>query len=398
MVATLAQPVELIRVQRRGSAVVKCAVAEMQGWRASHEDAHTVRCNETSADVWVLDGHRGDEAARFGAEALENEFSQAQAKKGNIMPSDKKIQSGVEAVDRKLRGHLQQQGRNAGSTVVGAFVTREMDGAYSTKLVNCGDSRAVLIRGPQERKTSAATTSIRLPQQLETMQQKVSWADDASWLPSWPAILETIDHKPGHPTERARIEAAGGKVSGGRRARIDGNLAVSRGLGDFDFKSDRGKSVSEQKVSCVPDIYEVRGVQAGALLLLACDGLWDVMTSEEASAFIRARLKKDPEADLGGIAAALIRFCLRMESYDNLTVMIVHLVDGSTWANAQDEIMGFEKLGGSVDKDTRKQYQNFLRKLQFPHDSLASIQDEEEKDRDALPALQLVTQAVPLNS
>jgi len=227
--------------------------------------------------------------ARFGANALEHEFRHAT--KGTAMPGDKKIQNGVEAVDRKLRGHL-QQGCNAGSTVVGAFVAHEKDGTYSAKLVNCGDSRAVLVRGPKDRKTSTAAPSVKLPQQLETMEKKACWAPDASWLPSWPAIVETIDHKPGHPTERARIEAAGGQVCGGRRARIDGNLAVSRGLGDFDFKSERGKTASEQKVSCVPDIYEVGGVQAGALMLLACDGLWDVMTSEEAAAFIRVRLKK----------------------------------------------------------------------------------------------------------
>jgi len=79
-----------------------------------------------------------------------------------------------------------------------------------------------------------------------------------------------------------------------------------------------------------------------------------------------------------------------MESYDNLTVMIVHFVDGSAWANARDEMMGFEKLGrnGPVDEDTRKQYQNFLLKLQFPQESLAALPDEE--DQNAQPARQSV--------
>lgn len=208
---------------------------------------------------------------------------------------------------------------------------------------------------------------------------QASWTD-TSWLPSWPAIVETIDHKPSHPLERARIEAAGGQVCGGRKARIDGNLAVSRGLGDFDFKGERKLPAAEQKVSCIPDIYEVSGIQKGALLLLACDGLWDVMTTKQAAAFVRSKLKKDPEADLGAIAAELIRFCLRMESSDNLTVMIVQFIDGSDWANTQDEMMGFEKLArnGLVDKDTRKQYKNFLLKVQFPKDWLESIQDKED--------------------
>ena len=57
-----------------------------------------------------------------------------------------------------------------------------------------------------------------------------------AWLPEWPAVVETIDHKPSLCFERARIEAAGGTVRGGRTARLDGSLAVSRSLGDFDFK------------------------------------------------------------------------------------------------------------------------------------------------------------------
>lgn len=362
MVATLLQPVELIRVQRRGSAAAKVAVAEMQGWRASHEDAHAIRCNSESADVWVLDGHRGDEVARRGAEALQQEFAPSKDKKC-LLPTDKKIEKGIESVDRKLRSELQSC--KAGSTVVGAFVAKEGPETYGVKLVNCGDSRAVLVHAPSERKDTAANPAIRLPQQLEQYAKEMAWAADASWLPSWPAMVETIDHKPTNPTERVRIEAAGGSVCRGHKPRIDGNLAVSRGLGDFDFKSDGRRAAALQKVSCVPDVYEVRGLREGALLILACDGLWDVMSSEEAASFVRKRLKKEPDADLGRVAVALIRFCLRLETKDNLTVMIVQLGDGKEWAEIEDEMVGFEKLKGEINEETERQYQNFLRKLSF---------------------------------
>lgn len=65
--------------------------------------------------------------------------------------------------------------------------------------------------------------------------------------------------------------------------RLDGNLAVSRGLGDFEYKQEEGRPVAEQKVSCVPDIYEVVGLKAGSLVILCCDGVWDVMTGDEAA-------------------------------------------------------------------------------------------------------------------
>jgi len=174
---------------------------------------------------------------------------------------------------------------------------------------------------------SAAPIEIKLPKSLETFRlaAETNWSKDASWLPQWPAVVETIDHKPNLWLERARIVAAGGTVCGGRRARLDGNLAVSRSLGDFDFKDNQGRSAAEQKVSCLPDIYEVSGLPRGTLLLLACDGLWDSMSSEEAAQFVRERLRYDPPLELDEIARQLIDFSLRLKTGDNVTVLLVQL-------------------------------------------------------------------------
>merc|ERR1712019_49594 len=119
--------------------------------------------------------------------------------------------------------------------------------------------------------------------------------------------METADHKPDNAIEKARIEAAGGIVTQSYPPRVDGILAVSRALGDFDFKRDVQRPPCEQKVSCTPDIYEASGLELSTLLILACDGIWDVMTSEAVAAFVRDRLRADPEVDLGAVAADLIR-------------------------------------------------------------------------------------------
>lgn len=87
----------------------------------------------------------------------------------------------------------------------------------------------------------------------------------------------SLDHKPCNDTERERIQAAGGWVEFNR---VNGNLALSRALGDFVFKRNSQKVPQEQIVTAFPDI-EVRKVtEDWEFLLMACDGIWDVMTNE----------------------------------------------------------------------------------------------------------------------
>jgi protein phosphatase 2C family protein 2/3 len=62
--------------------------------------------------------------------------------------------------------------------------------------------------------------------------------------------------------------------------RVNGNLALSRALGDFVFKRNASMSPEEQMVIALPDV-EVRDVnEEWEFVLLACDGIWDVVTNE----------------------------------------------------------------------------------------------------------------------
>ncbi|CAN6582941.1 unnamed protein product [Malus baccata var. baccata] len=162
-------------------------------------------------------------------------------------------------------------------------------------VANCGDSRAVLCRGKE------------------------------------PMAL-SVDHKPNREDEYARIEAAGGKVIQWNGHRVFGVLAMSRSIGDRYLKP---WIIPEPEVMFIPRTKD------DECLILASDGLWDVMSNEEVCDLARRRIllwhKKNgadglPQERGEGIdpaAQAAAEFlsnrALQKGSKDNITVIVVDL-------------------------------------------------------------------------
>lgn len=143
------------------------------------------------------------------------------------------------------------------------------------------------------------------------------------------AVPLSYDHKPDDEPEERRIRAAGGYVAGGR---VEGDLAVSRGLGDFRFKNiavvlsatfsgisgDSNNTTNsnggsehaqqqqqltmkpgDQKVSPVPEIIvQNRNASQDEFIIVACDGIWDVQTNYEAVKTV-GEMFQEGETDLG---------------------------------------------------------------------------------------------------
>lgn len=73
--------------------------------------------------------------------------------------------------------------------------------------------------------------------------------------------------------------------------RVNGSLAVSRALGDYEYKNAEGMGPCEQVVSPEPEIFvRDRDDALDEFLVLACDGIWDVMTNEDLCQYIHSRL------------------------------------------------------------------------------------------------------------
>ena len=126
--------------------------------------------------------------------------------------------------------------------------------------------------------------------------------------------------------EKARIVASGGTVVGDR---VNGSLAVARSLGDFAFKRNAAKSASEQAVTAVPDVTVLPRAHDDEFVILACDGVWDVLTSAQAGQFLRDKV----EAGVGeplALAEALVDEALLRGSMDNLSAIVLALPGAPT--------------------------------------------------------------------
>jgi serine/threonine protein phosphatase PrpC len=131
----------------------------------------------------------------------------------------------------------------------------------------------------------------------------------------------SFDHKPYNQKEQERIVAAGSSVS---MRRVNGDLAVSRAFGDFCYKQAKNVTAAAQAVTVDPEYQEHERSDSDEFLILACDGIWDVMSNEECSAYVRAKMKQGYH-DLDKICEALIDTCLEKGSKDNMSTVIVSL-------------------------------------------------------------------------
>lgn len=271
----------------------RACFASIQGWRQSQEDDHTIHASLPSHNgvsfYAVFDGHGGPQASYFAAQNTANIFEQiykgepeadkvADALKQAVMQTDKAMLADETGLGR--RKFYQE-----GCTGILCVVT-------STHVIcaNVGDSRAILV----------------------TLQDGKS-------------IVEPLseDQKPGNEKEGERIRAAGMAVIDCNGIhRVQGDLAVARALGDFAFKN-ADLEQEAQAVSCVPEISITARQDAPQVLVLACDGIWDVIDNDGAGVFLAAQL-----ADHGEIytaAARMVDECLARGSRDNMSVLLADL-------------------------------------------------------------------------
>ena len=136
------------------------------------------------------------------------------------------------------------------------------------------------------------------------------------------AYQVTEDHKPSNNKEFQRIRNARGFVCNDR---VLGVLGVARAFADYKYKANEDLPADEQLITACPDLTMV-GDENVDFIVLASDGVWDLMTNQEVVNFIRQRMEE--LSPLQNICADLLKKCklpiytLTGIGQDNMTIII----------------------------------------------------------------------------
>lgn len=270
---------------------LRFGLSSMQGWRVEMEDAHCALIGLPGLQDWsffaVFDGHAGAKVSAYSSTQLVEAITGNDDFRGNSewpSPSQESVAKGIKTGFLSLDDRIREMPEilsgedKSGSTAVCALLSPR-----NIFFGNCGDSRGVLSRDGK-------------------------------------AAFSTQDHKPINPAEKERIQNAGGSVM---IQRVNGSLAVSRALGDFEYKNVQGKGPCEQLVSPEPEIFVEERSAKDEFVVLACDGIWDVMSNEELCDFVRDRMLLT--SDLQLICNQVVDTCLYKGSRDNMSIVLIAL-------------------------------------------------------------------------
>lgn len=264
---------------------MKVFSTSLLGKRPTNEDTHNIILNgngcyknmNTINYFSVYDGHGGSEVSHFLEKYLYHYF----LAQDTSYPLSKTY---VNNIYNYIQSYLKKKHKEfsipCGSTSLVMCHFRKCGQQY-INVINIGDSRAVLCRGEKAEEL-------------------------------------TIDHKPNNPEEKKRIKKLGGKVYyDGYDWRV-GDLSVSRSFGDID---------TTPYVTHKPDLYYYKIKENDKFIVMACDGLWDVVSSQEVinvvlqNFFRNGKLKSNSK----NIADFLGRYAIEKGSTDNVTIIVVVL-------------------------------------------------------------------------
>ncbi|CAK7902627.1 protein phosphatase 2C homolog 2 [[Candida] anglica] len=365
----LSQPVTEKHSEEGGDSRLAYGLSCMQGWRINMEDAHAtilslaedakhsedddeesrdLSSSESNGSVdktaffGVYDGHGGEKAAIFTGKRLHGIIRSTDAyKKKDYVQA---LKDGFLSCDQAILRDYDMRDDDSGCAATSTIITEK-----TIYCGNAGDSRTIMS--------------------INGLAKALSY-----------------DHKPSNEGEKARICSAGGYVDMGR---VNGNLALSRGIGDFEFKKNADLPAEEQIVTCYPDVLQhTLDYSKDEFVVLACDGIWDCLTSQQCVECVRRGIKE--RTSLTKICEEIMELCCAPTSdgsgigCDNMSIVIVALLDeskGETLEQWYDKIIARIELAESDPNlkgygHVSPPYDNIYKDLYGEHYSIGQQSDD----------------------
>nr|XP_016502930.1 PREDICTED: probable protein phosphatase 2C 49 [Nicotiana tabacum] len=296
------------------------------GPRRSNEDEH-IRVDDLSAQLgslynWplpgsfyaVFDGHGGSDAAAYvRTNSMRFFFEDADLPQASVV--DQEFMEELESSHCRafLKADLALADECSVNAACGTTAITALVLGRHLVVANAGDCRAVLCR---------KGVAVQLSQ----------------------------DHRPTSLVERQRVENLGGIIEYGF---LNGDLAVTRALGDWYMKLPFG---SASPLTAEPEVKQMLLTEDDEFMIIGCDGIWDVMSNQEAVNVVRRelRLHNDPQES----AKELVNHALCRDVDDNLTAIVVCFTNPDHQASVPSQRPRFRCC--SLSEEARKKLQSLL--------------------------------------
>lgn len=263
---------------------LKIHFTSVKGRRDSNEDRHNIILNINGNDklinpinfFGIYDGHGGSWVSTY----LENNIPNYYLNKRFIPPFLTEYHNQVfQIIQSQLLKNANSYGYSMGSTCL-LNIMYKFEDSIHMNVVNLGDSRLVIV-----------------------------YKNDTS-------KQITIDHKPDEPNEKIRLEKMGGDVYKDSDSvyRI-GDLSLSRAFGDGD---------NAPYISQKPDVFYKKISPETKYIVMACDGLWDIVESENIGKIIKKIIET---TNTENIAVELANYALLKGSTDNISITIIEVLE-----------------------------------------------------------------------
>lgn len=215
-------------------------ISSQQGWRKSQEDAHISAEIEGNTLLFgVFDGHGGGEVSKFCAQNIhteitklrpfqDGEYGESLVAVFHRMDEIMQTPEGLKFLHQMKESPTEKSQQDDGS----------FDFIKSLIIQQNGANR--ISNEPNDCEVQAGCTAVVALLKGNTLYVANAGDSRAILCRQGKALPLSFDHKPSHPTEKDRIESAGGFVSNfGGMSRVNGNLNLSRAIGDLKYKGNK---------------------------------------------------------------------------------------------------------------------------------------------------------------